>query len=516
MSNNSFWCENCNVPLISDVCGKCGSISQKVITTGLKPVFEKEYEMYQEALNRYNRNLKLPNILFKTQYYLVANGERIIRLSQESGKLKVSSIQTEFENEENNKEKFNKNMKKANSKVLQNIENETLKFIKEVITHHLNRYQLISFSGGKDSATTAFLVSRVKNLPLLFANTGIEFPETVDYTKRFAKKYGLQLIEKKPLKDFMNLCKEFGPPSRIMRWCCSTQKATPINDFYRDNGRLILSFDGIRRCESKAREKYERIRDNTKMIKQISAYPILNWTDFNIWLYALYRNIELNPVYQLGYTRIGCWACPNNGSFDNILIKRTHPALYRKWTNFLFDYAKKNKKTKDWVLSGAWKMRRVAYHDIEICSIMGLCGEGKDFSFNLKKHVTSKKTVEFLKIFGQEKQLDEKFVEINSPEVKILAALGSNILIVKFIKTNHIAGLIRNIGKQLKKSFNCVECGACMGSCPFGAINVNGSFKIDEEKCKHCNVCCSTKYLGRSCVALHYKPERAMIKKYKI
>lgn len=68
------------------------------------------------------------------------------------------------------------------------------------------------------------------------------------------------------------------------------------------------------------------------------------------------------------------------------------------------------------------------------------------------------------------------------------------------------------IFRQINKSFNCVDCGACVGSCPQGAISINPHFYINENKCINCLICTGIKYLQHSCVALHYKENRILIK----
>ena len=38
--------------------------------------------------------------------------------------------------------------------------------------------------------------------------------------------------------------------------------------------------------------------------------PIYHWTDEDIWDYVRQNNIEMNPLYAKGYTRVGCIGCP--------------------------------------------------------------------------------------------------------------------------------------------------------------------------------------------------------------
>ncbi|RLF57470.1 MAG: ferredoxin [Thermoplasmata archaeon] len=38
----------------------------------------------------------------------------------------------------------------------------------------------------------------------------------------------------------------------------------------------------------------------------------------------------------------------------------------------------------------------------------------------------------------------------------------------------------------------CVGCGACVDTCPNGAITLDGVAKIDESKCIECGACVDT------------------------
>jgi phosphoadenosine phosphosulfate reductase len=38
--------------------------------------------------------------------------------------------------------------------------------------------------------------------------------------------------------------------------------------------------------------------------------PIYDWLDSDIWEYIRRENIEVNPLYERGYKRVGCIGCP--------------------------------------------------------------------------------------------------------------------------------------------------------------------------------------------------------------
>ena len=65
----------------------------------------------------------------------------------------------------------------------------------------------------------------------IYGDTTLEYPETLQYVKRFRKEHPKTpfLISRNNDKDFYDLCeKTSGPPSRVMRWgkksACPRQK----------------------------------------------------------------------------------------------------------------------------------------------------------------------------------------------------------------------------------------------------------------------------------------------------
>ena len=506
-----YWCYNCNVPLISGKCNLC-KIEGKKFSTDIKPVFLPEFEILTGRLPDNNSiTCQLSLNLFRCRNKLIVNGKILSNFQIDVNEVKFDKkldLDKVFFDEELIRKAIG-----ANIKILQKKELQAIKFIKKTTKLHRDKKVLVSFSGGKDSTVTSYLVYKaLENATLIFSNTGIEYPETVNFVRNFAKIMNFELIELKPPKDFFDLCEELGPPSRMMRWCCFTQKSSPINEYYATLDKPVLSFDGIRKNESKSRAKFERIRKNTKIIMQYSAYPVFDWTDFEVWLYILWRNIPFNPLYLYGFNRIGCWVCPNNGKFDDFLLKRVHPELYEKWNRWLINYAKRNNKTHTWVHEGAWKQRKTKYKKFGVYTIQRI--SASNFIISLKDREIDEKLLEFFKIFGQENKeivCNQTFVQFRGPDIVVHATIGGNIIRVKVNCTKNQKRKMFEVIKQLEKALNCVMCGACLGSCPFGAIKIeHNKFKI-TDKCTQCLTCVTSKFLKQSCVALHYKSKRETI-----
>lgn len=168
---------------------------------------------------------------------------------------------------------FNNHMENfinANKDRLNYIIDEASEFIRSTSAKYDRESIVISFSGGKDSTVTADLVTKALSDPSLvhiFGNTTLEFPSTIEYANRFRKNhpYAIFQIAENKEQNFNEVCKEIGPPARMMRWCCSMFKKGPItrvlNSMYGDE--QVLTFYGIRKSESVSRSKYNRIEKNT-------------------------------------------------------------------------------------------------------------------------------------------------------------------------------------------------------------------------------------------------------------
>ncbi len=337
-----FWCPECEVPLVAGFCEICGHLGQSYAKT-LKPIFFKEREILSDAYERSGQETtQIKNsLLFRSNLFIFGEKGSFAQIKVDPANsynlsLKMRKIQVKRKKiPAISKEKdkiyhndslidtwdgttpFEKRILEANLGSIQSREQEAVKFIQEIVqTYDTKKYQyLISFSGGKDSLVVSDLVRtslQTEKYALFFSNTGIELPQTVEFVHQYAKQFHFDLIEVKSPNDFFILCKELGIPSRQMRWCCTTQKSMPISEYYRDIDKLVLSFDGIRRDESNTRREYERVQHNTKIPRQYSCYPILDWSEFEVWLYILYKRLPFNPAYLYGLGRVGCWACPNN------------------------------------------------------------------------------------------------------------------------------------------------------------------------------------------------------------
>ncbi len=536
-----YWCSDCKVPIIKtandidkDICPSCTK-GTSYLCADLRPVFPEERLLLEilhgKPLAYIDKSVWASN----NRYYI--DGKTITVTNSLYKRLSAETIREQLEQYSNSNKSafFEDNIQRfvmLNKTRLNYIIDEAQSFIKVISALYPRECIVVSFSGGKDSTVTADLTVKALGDPSLvhiFGNTTLEFPLTLEYVERF-RKVNPKSIFKTAVnreQEFYNMCEDIGPPARMLRWCCTMFKTGPItqvlNSMYPNN--RVLTFRGIRKCESVSRSKYNRYEDSqefAKIQKQDSASPIFHWKDIEVWLYILSEKIDFNSAYRLGYGRVGCWCCPNNTSRAQFLSQIYMPEQSKKWRDFLIEFAKRIGKpdAEEYVDSGGWKARQG--------------GRGIQSAKDVKIRYTNCTTEDNAKVYQLNKPIDGSFIELFIPFGRIAPELGRiliNEIVVADIKTNmpilsvqpfsqedytysvkvktiNVAkhdDLQRKVGYQIKKYNACRRCLKCESLCRFGAISiVDGIYHINDKKCMRCKMCVTNKYLEGGCLMEKY------------
>ena len=525
-----YWCPTCNIPLYDEECSICHERGS-YFTSDARPVFPEERLLLEILIGKPLCFLK-DSVWNGTGNRYYVNGKKISVSISDLIKKDPDDIRQQLEKYslENTYRYFDEYISKwvaANTEHFDFITTEAKQYINDFSARFINNdvnAAFVSFSGGKDSTVVSDLVRKALGNPSIihiFGNTTLEFPQTYDYIERFKKinrKTPVLRAENKE-QDFFNLCESFGPPSRSLRWCCTIFNTGFIGDKIKktfDDKKTVLTFYGIRRSESASRSNYERSSEGKKISKQLVASPIIDWMDFDIWLYLLTTKIDFNTAYRQGYTRVGCWCCPNNSSWSQFLASIYMPKQYKRFNGMLIDFAKKMGKSdpEEYVTSGGWKARQGGA-GIELSKNVAIefkpCAtDASSFNYSLNKPIT-KEMYEFFKPFGVlnfemgKARLGEVYIlDVHSqqPIMKLQGRIGTKDLRISILNTP-IAARTKTVEIELKfkcqitKYQLCVGCHACENACKHNAIKLikNGpgdsdyEYKIDEDKCVHCFEC---------------------------
>lgn len=547
------WCALCRIPVFDEnnsvgaVC-KCPLCHGKTeyLSSDLRPVFPEERLLLELLLEKEPFSLASSSVWNSAnRYYIdgksVAISSSVFR-NADCDALRRKLDEFSKENLEISKKYFDSTVQKfihANKSRFDSIKDDAFDFVQDEAEKFVQKNgagsenrMIVSFSGGKDSTATADVVIKALANPKithLFGNTTLEFPMTIDYAERYRKNHPLAefRIAKNTDQNFYEVCKEIGPPARMMRWCCSMFKTGPITRVLnrKFGDKQILTFYGIRKNESVSRSKYSRVTENTETVKiqkQTVASPIFEWKDLDVWLYLLSEKVDFNDAYRLGYDRVGCWCCPNNNLRAQFLSRIYMSERSEKWRSFLVDFARQIGKpdAEEYVDSGKWKARQG--------------GNGVAAAGDVKLKFTNCTSEEHSKIYQLTRAFDDSFLNMLVPFGILAPELGRKLIhetLILDVKTKvpiisvqpfnqsgfeHAVkvrtmnvekhdDLQRMIGYQVRKFNACRKCLKCESVCRSGAISLAGNeYYINPEKCVHCKKCVTEKYLTGGCMMEKY------------
>jgi phosphoadenosine phosphosulfate reductase len=161
----------------------------------------------------------------------------------------------------------------------------------------------LAFGGGKDSVVLLELAKRsgVK-FDAHYHNVTIEPPELV----RFVRDAHPEVEIDRPAKTFFQLVPEKGFPLRHRRWCCAELKEI------HGGGRFVLL--GVRWQESVRRRSRKMVEVCSQGRQKRYLSPIVDWTTDQVWQFIRSENLPYCSLYDEGFKRLGCIACPMQSS----------------------------------------------------------------------------------------------------------------------------------------------------------------------------------------------------------
>lgn len=209
----------------------------------------------------------------------------------------------------------------------------------------------VGFSGGKDSQAVLELVKMA----------GVKYRAVHNVTTndmadnvRFIKHNYPEVEFSIPEKSYLQLIAQKGVPTVFNRWCCALFK-----EAY-GAGYVVLT--GVRREESRKRASYEEIskwsrtkgsRGNVDLEKmeanefhcvngkdKFMVYPVLEWTEKDVWDFIGMRNLPVNPCYEK-HERVGCVFCPFARKNEIKAYCEAHPKLEEAFIHAIERYLKR-------------------------------------------------------------------------------------------------------------------------------------------------------------------------------
>jgi len=224
-------------------------------------------------------------------------------------------------------------------------------------TRHAVRETLKKFSKpacacsfGLDSMVTLFFVREViPDIPVIFVNSGTEYPEIYDYIKEIVPAWKINLIKIPSKHSFLWVTRRHGFPLHSRgtpygydrkylpaHYCCLYLKKRPLEQFIRRK-KYDVVIDGMRSDESLMRRytirKYGVLHYH-KGNRSFRYHAIAYWTRaqeeeainiLKIPISKLYNNTMPGVI-----ARSGCWCCTMNWKYKrNQYLQKFYPKLWK-------------------------------------------------------------------------------------------------------------------------------------------------------------------------------------------
>ena len=234
---------------------------------------------------------------------------------------------------------------------------ERIKAFCPISNGYMDEPYFVAYSGGKDSDVLRILFE-LSGVPfdLVHNHTSVDAPETVRYVRSIPN----VKISYPDVSMWQLIASKTMPPTRHSRYCCDYLKERSAKNRFLVTG--VRWQEGHKRKTSRNSLELKRSTAKNSLILNADNHvhrkmfescitkgkkilnPIVDWSDDDVWDFLKCHGCRSNPLYDCGYSRIGCIGCPMPGSkwmiFDFYKYPKYKNAYIRAFDRMLLNRVK--------------------------------------------------------------------------------------------------------------------------------------------------------------------------------
>jgi 3'-phosphoadenosine 5'-phosphosulfate sulfotransferase (PAPS reductase)/FAD synthetase len=176
---------------------------------------------------------------------------------------------------------------------------------------------IVNVSGGKDSTATILAMREASiECRYVFSDTGWEMPQTYEYIEYLERKLAITIDRVGKRGGMIGMIKsERSFPNNRVSWCTDKLKIRPLRRYFEhvaeSTDTETVSVVGIRAEESTRRAEMPEFQFDDRWGGYVWR-PIHRWLIADVLAIHHRHGVDVNPLYRLGFNRVGCAPCKNS------------------------------------------------------------------------------------------------------------------------------------------------------------------------------------------------------------
>jgi phosphoadenosine phosphosulfate reductase len=171
---------------------------------------------------------------------------------------------------------------------------------------HLPSQHILTSSFGVQAAVSLHLMTRQQpNIPIIFIDTGYQFPETYRFVDELTERFNLDLkiyrSKTSPAWQEARYGKRWEQDLKALEAYNHENKVEPMQRALQELN-VGTWYAGLRRDQASSRENVPFLNWSGGRWK---VHPIADWTDRDVYNYLKKNNLPYHPLWEQGYISIG-------------------------------------------------------------------------------------------------------------------------------------------------------------------------------------------------------------------